>query len=197
MIAMTIASEWHSRRLIMRKAAARGGLGCALRRAIMGVLALVAAAPVMAEDRAEMITASNPAGIIIAMLNAGHNPELKTDRTGDPMIVSRGPKASLFVLFYGCSAETHDNCQSIRFQVAFDRAKPWSPQEAMKLADDLAFLSVRLDNEGDPFLHWDLVLGDGMPITTFVRNLRAFEESVTLAADIIHAEEKAELMRQQ
>jgi hypothetical protein len=163
----------------------------------MGLLALIATAPAMAEDRAEMITASNPAGIVIAMLNAGHNPELKTDRTGDPMIVSRGPKASLFVLFYGCNAETHDNCQSIRFQVAFDRAKPWTAQEVLNLADQLAFLSVRLDNEGDPFLHWDLVLGDGVPLTTFVKNLRAFEESVTLAADIIYAEEKAELKQQQ
>lgn len=197
MIAVTIAGGWHLHSLIMRKAESRGSLVCTMRRVILGFLGLVAAAPAMAEDRTEMIIASNPPGIVIAMLNAGHDPELTTDRTGDPMIVSRGPKASLFVLFYGCNAETHDNCQSIRFQVAFDRAKPWTAQEALSLADQLAFLSVRLDNEGDPFLHWDLVLGDGVPITTFVKNLRAFEESVTLAADIIHAEEKAELMRQQ
>jgi hypothetical protein len=167
-----------------------------MQRFVIGLLGLVAAAPAMAEDRPEMITASKPAGIVIAMLNAGHDPELTTDRVGDPMIVSRGPKATLAVLFFGCNQDTHDNCQSIRFQVAFDRAKPWTAQEALKLADDLAFISVRLDDEGDPFLHWDLVLGDGVPLTTFIRNLRAFEESVTLAADIVHAEEKAELTRQ-
>jgi hypothetical protein len=109
------------------------------------------------------------------------------------MIIARGDYATLFVLFFGCKPETHDKCQSIRFQIAFDRAKPWNAAEALNLANELPFLSVRLDGEGDPFLHWDLVLGDGIPLPVFIANLRAFEESITLAADIIHAEEKAEL----
>lgn len=196
MIAISKVGDRHFRRSIKLKVELRRGVRCTMRRFFMGMLGLVAAVPTMAEDRGEMITASNPPGIVIAMLNAGHNPELTRDRTGDPMIISRGPKASLFVLFYGCNPQTHDNCQMIRLQVAFDRAKPWNAKDALDLANELAFLSVRLDEEGDPFLHWDLVLGDGVPLTTFIRNLRAFEESITLAADIIHAEEKAELMRQ-
>lgn len=173
-----------------------------LRRAIVVVLAalgLLATAPLAAQEqgRTEIIAASNPPGIVIAMLNAGFNPELTTDREGDPMIIARGTNANLFVLFFGCNPETHDNCQWIRFQVAFDRAKPWSPAEAINLTQQLAFLSVRLDGEGDPFLHWDLVLGEGIPLPVFIKNLRAFEESITLAADIIYAEEKAALTGQQ
>ena len=170
----------------------RGGLRLAL-----AALGLVLAGPLTAQDRAETIAASDPPGIVIAMLNAGFKPELTKDRTGDPMIISRGDYASLYVLFFGCNPESHDNCQSIRFQVAFDRAKPWSPAEALNLANEFPFLSVRLDAEGDPFLHWDLVLGEGIPLPVFIKNLRAFEESITLAADIIYAEEKAELMGQQ
>ncbi len=165
-------------------------------RPALAALGLMLAAPLAAQERAEIITASNPPGIVIAMLNAGFNPELTKDRTGDPMIISRGDYANLYVLFFGCNPESHDNCQSIRFQVAFDRAKPWSPPEALNLANEFPFLSVRLDGEGDPFLHWDLVLGEGIPLSVFIKNLRAFEESITLAADIIHAEEKAELMGQ-
>lgn len=166
-------------------------------RHILAALGLVAAAPLAAQERTETITASNPPGIVIAMLNAGFNPELTTDREGDPMIVSRGTNATLYVLFFGCNQTTHDNCQSIRLQTAFDRAKPWSPAEALNLANELPFLSVRLDGEGDPYLHWDLVLGEGIPLSVFIKNLRAFEESITLAADIIYAEEKAELLGQQ
>ncbi|MFM7402715.1 MAG: YbjN domain-containing protein [Erythrobacter sp.] len=163
----------------------------------LGILGLIAGAPLVAQDSTEMLIASKPAGIVIAMLNAGYNPELTTDRMGDPMIVSRGPNASLFVFFFGCHAETHDNCHSIRFQVGFDRSKPWNAQDALNLANELPFLSVRLDKEGDPFLHWDLVMGDGILRTTFVKNLRAFDESVTTAAETIYAEEKAELLQQQ
>lgn len=163
-----------------------------LKTAALSFLGLLIASPAMANDRGEMVTASNPAGIVVAMLNAGHNPELTTDRVGDPLIISRGPGANLVVYFFGCDATTHDRCQSIRLQVGYDRAKPWTAQEAMKLSDEFPFLAVRLDQEGDPYVHWDLVLGDGIPVPTFVKNLRAFEESVTLAADLVYAEEKAE-----
>jgi hypothetical protein len=163
----------------------------------LAALGLLTTTPLAAQERTDTIAASNPPGIVIAMLNAGFNPELTTDRTGDPMIIARGTNANLFVLFFGCNPTTHDNCQWIRFQVAFDRAKPWSPAEAINLTQELAFLSVRLDEEGDPFLHWDLVLGEGIPLPVFIKNLRAFEESITLAADIIYAEEKAEMLGQQ
>jgi hypothetical protein len=164
---------------------------------VLAALGLLVSAPLTAQERSDTIAASNPPGIVIAMLNAGFNPELTTDRTGDPMIVARGSHATLYVLFFGCNSSTHDNCQSIRLQVAFDRAKPWTPAEALNLANELAFLSVRLDAEGDPFLHWDLVLGEGIPLSVFIQNLRAFEESITIAADLIHAEEKAALLQQQ
>ncbi|KPQ31587.1 MAG: putative bacterial sensory transduction regulator [Porphyrobacter sp. HL-46] len=142
-----------------------------------------------AQDR--VITASNPAGIVVALMNMGFNPELTTDGIGDPLIVSRGTGGVFSVFFFGCDETSHDNCQSIRIQVGYDREQPWTPAQAMQLSAQFPFLAVRLDPEGDPFVHWDLHLGAGIPEPVFVRNVRAFEESVTLAADIVYAEEKA------
>jgi hypothetical protein len=163
----------------------------------LALLGVMNASHAQAEDRSDMVTASNPAGIVVAMLNAGHSPELTTDRVGDPMIISKGPGANLVVYFFGCNATTHDKCQSIRLQVGYDRAKPWTAQEAMQVSNEFPFLAVRLDEEGDPYVHWDLVLGEGIPVPTFVKNLRAFEESVTMAADLVYAEEKGERAKSQ
>ena len=51
-----------------------------------------------AQDR--VITASNPAGIVVALMNMGFNPELTTDGIGDPLIVSRGTGGVFSVFFF-------------------------------------------------------------------------------------------------
>lgn len=167
-----------------------------LRHAIAGLFCLALASQAQAQTQdsksPELIAASNPAGIVVTLLNMGFNPELTTDPVGDPLIVSRGNGGVFSVFFFGCDETTHDNCQSIRIQVGFDREKPWTPAEAMQLSMEYPFLAVRLDKEGDPFVHWDLYLGEGIPEMVFVRNVREFERSVTLAADMVYAEQLAE-----
>lgn len=162
-----------------------------VRNAIAALCLLGLSAQVQAKETEQVITASNPAAIVVTLLNMGFDPELLKDGVGDPLIVSRANGAVFSVFFFGCDATSHDNCQSIRLQAGYDRAKPWTPAEAMQLSNAYPFLAVRLDEEGDPFVHWDLYLGAGIPESVFVGNVRAFEESVTLAADIIYAEEKA------
>ncbi|OBV10104.1 hypothetical protein I603_2665 [Erythrobacter dokdonensis DSW-74] len=163
-----------------------------LMNAIACLLFLSLSCQAHARNSAEVISASNPAGMVITLLNMGFNPELTTDPVGDPLIISRSNGGVFSVFFFGCNETTHDACQSIRLQVGYDRAKPWNPVEAMQLSAEYPFLAVRLDQEGDPFVHWDLYLGEGIPETVFVRNVRAFEKSVTLAAELVYAEEKAD-----
>lgn len=162
-----------------------------LKYALLCLTALAFAGQAHARDSADVITASDPAGIVVTLLNMGFDPELTKDQIGDPLIISRSNGAVFSVFFFGCNETTHDNCQSVRMQVGYDRAKPWTPAEAMQLSGKYPFLAVRLDDDGDPFVHWDLYLGEGIPETVFVRNVREFERSVTLAAELVYAEEKA------
>lgn len=162
-----------------------------LKYALCCLAALTLPGQAHARDSANVTTASDPAGIVVTLLNMGFNPELTTDPVGDPLIISRSNGAVFSVFFFGCNETTHDNCQSIRIQVGYDREKPWTPAEAMQLSMEYPFLAVRLDKEGDPFVHWDLYLGEGIPEMVFVRNVREFERSVTLAAELVYAEEKA------
>jgi hypothetical protein len=162
-----------------------------LKNAIAGLFLLGLSVQAEAQETEEVISAGNPAGMVVALLNMGFSPELVKDGVGDPLIISRSNGAVFSVFFFGCNETTHDACQSIRVQVGFDRDKPWTPAEAMQLSREFPFLAVRLDEEGDPFVHWDLYTGEGISETVFVRNIREFERSVTLAAELVYAEEKA------
>ena len=159
--------------------------------AFAGLFFLFVGGQAHANTSSEVISASNPAGIVVTLLNMGFNPELTADPVGDPLIISRSNGAVFSVFFFGCDENKHDACQSIRLQVGYDRANPWTPAQAIQLSQEFPFLAVRLDQEGDPFVHWDLYLGEGIPEAVFIRNVRQFERSVTLAAELVYAEEKA------
>ena len=150
---------------------------------------LATSAPVSAEAPADTISAADPGAIVLALTNAGFAPELKKDLAGDPLIISRGRGAVLSVFFFGCDETTHDKCQAIRLQVGYDRAKPWNAADAMQLSARYPFLAVRLDEDGDPFVHWDLHLAEPIPLAAFIANVREFERAVTFAADFVYAEE--------
>lgn len=149
------------------------------------------ASQALAQAPGEAVSASKPAGLAATLRKMGFSPELTTDQVGDPLIISRANGGVFSVIFFGCNEATHDACQSIRMQVGFDRAKPWTAAEAMQLTSEYRFLGVRLDEDGDPYVHWDLHLGEGIPEAVFMQNVRAFEQSVTLAAEIVYAEEMA------
>lgn len=157
--------------------------------AALGGGLLATSTPVSATAPADTISAADPAAIVVALKNAGFNPELKKDLVGDPLIISRGRGAVLSVFFFGCDETTHDKCQAIRLQVGYDRAKPWNAATAMQISARYPFLAVRLDEEGDPFVHWDLHLAEPIPLKAFLANVREFERAVTEAADFVYAEE--------
>ncbi len=142
-------------------------------------------------DRAEMITAKNPAELTIVMMNAGYDVELTQDGVGDPMISAELAGMPLRVYFYGCDAETNDGCTSLQLSTGFDRAQPWSRGEALEISERFRFASVRLDEEGDPFISWDIVTGDGIPASVFLQSIKQFERTIELTAEVVFAEENA------
>lgn len=72
----------------------------------------------------------------------------------------------------------------------FDRAKPWTAEAAIKISNDYRFAAVTLDDEGDPYLRWDIVTDEGISTRVFVRSLRRFEDTVRVAQDVIFADEQ-------
>jgi hypothetical protein len=160
--------------------------------AVMGFACAAVSMPLAAQGKADMLTAKEPAGIVIALLNAGYDATLDTDDFDDPLIKFEGEGYKYDMLFYGCDETTHEGCDSVQLRVGFDRAKPWNADEAIKLSRENRYTAVALDDEGDPFLFWDIVTGDGIPAAVLIDSIQRFESNAELAAETIFAEENAE-----
>ena len=148
--------------------------------------------PLAAQGKGETLSAKEPAGIVIALLNAGYDATLETDDFDDPIIRFEGEGYKYDMLFYGCDETTHEGCNSVQLRVGFDRAKPWNAEEAMKLMREYRYTSVYLDDEGDPYIVWDIVTGDGIPAAVFLDSIERFESNAEQSADMIFAEERVE-----
>lgn len=156
------------------------------------VVASTIAAPLAAQNGRDTLSAQQPAGIVIALLNAGYDASLEADGLDEPLIKFEGQGYKYDMLFYGCDETTHDKCDSVQLRVGFDRAKPWTADEALKISREYRYASVVLDDEGDPYILWDIVTGDGIPASVFLDSVTRFEETAGLAAELIFAEENAE-----
>ena len=135
------------------------------------------------------VSAEDPNGIVSVLELAGYEAELDVDTAGDPMIITELGGWEARILFYGCDENTHDGCDSLQFLVGFDRANPWTAEEAMRLSSQYRYTSIWLDEEGDPFIQWDVVTADGIPTKVFLRSVREFTQAITNATNLIFAEE--------
>jgi hypothetical protein len=151
--------------------------------------ALVLSSATQAQDS---VVATDPSGVAQAMEYAGFSADLTTDQTGDPMIRTSFDRYTGVVFFYDCDEATHDGCQSVQFNAGLDRKKPMSPAAALGLAKKYRFASVHLDDEGDPYVGWDVLVGHGIPRELFVLALRRYSATLDDIADEVFAEERGQ-----
>jgi hypothetical protein len=138
-----------------------------------------------------MISASDPAGMVRAMEQAGYDTKLTTDAYGDPKIGTEFSGWSGSVIFYGCDKTTHDKCDSVQFSVGFDRKTPLPLTILNEMMRKERFTSMYLDDEDDPYLTWDILTANGMPTGLFMRTAKRFSEQVELVSDRVFEEERA------
>lgn len=139
--------------------------------------------------QAQTVSASNPKGLLSAIKAAGYEAELTTDKVGDPMIETTLNSYKVIVLFYGCDEKSHKNCDSVQFSTGFDRETPMDPVKALNIAREWRFLAVSLDDEGDPYLRWDVLTAGGIPQSVFMAAFRRYGETIESAAEMIFEDE--------
>ncbi|MFC4255488.1 YbjN domain-containing protein [Altererythrobacter xixiisoli] len=154
----------------------------------------LAAVPTLAQSKSNAVTATakDPAGIVRLLQQAGHTASLTTDDWGDPKIEMQLAGRSGAILFYDCDETTHDKCRSIQFSVGFDRAKPMPFSMLNDLVRSQRFMAMYLDDEGDPFMQWDIIMDEGIPSAVFLTAVKDFEGRVEYAANVIFAEERGQ-----
>lgn len=157
---------------------------------IVAVLAMQAAG-VQAAAPAATVSAADPGAIAEALDFAGYKTTIATDDLGDPMISTELNGWPTTIYFYGCDDTTHQGCDALRLEAGFDRAKPWNGEEAMKISEKFRFAATYLDKDGDPWIAWDILTGDGIPTKVFLRAMREFGSTLESASEIAFAEENA------
>lgn len=127
-----------------------------IKQTILASLLLGAAGTASASP---MITA-DPARIAGVLMEEGYRAEMDTDSQGDPLIRSASSGVNYSIYFYGCT--NGFNCSEIQFSAGFDL-----DPGAIGLRDinmwnsEKRFGQAFLDDEGDPYVQFDVNLGDG------------------------------------
>ena len=152
---------------------------------------LIAAAPLAAQGEA-MVSAKDPQGILRALEAAGYEAALETDGQGDPMITTELSGWPSRIYFYGCDETTHAGCDSVQFSAGFDRKQPWSATDALALSTRYRFASVWLDDEGDPYIMWDVITGDGIPAKVFLSSVLYFTDAIDNVSSVVFADQPAQ-----
>lgn len=158
----------------------------------IAALAGVCAFPLGAQEVPATVSAANPEGMIQVLRFAGYSAALDSDTYGDPLIDTEFAGWSGSIVFFGCDEDTRMGCDSVQLRAGFDRAEPM-PLELLN--DALAngrYVAVHLDEEGDPWVRWDIVTGngEGIPASVFMKSVNSFAMQIGTVADVVFAEER-------
>lgn len=159
-------------------------------RFTLALAASTVALPAAAQTPPMTVSAADPEGMASVLRFAGYPAKLTTDDYGDPQIDTQFSSWEGAIMFYGCDEDTHTGCDSIELRVGFDRAEPMT----LALFNEVAssrYIAAFLDEEGDPWINWDIITGngEGIPAPVFMQAVNEFADGVEYAADLVFAEE--------
>lgn len=158
------------------------------------VLFLFGGAPAAAQDReqcpAGLVCASAPATVLAAMEKAGLKPELSTDSTGDPLISSAEAAYRFDVTFYGC--EANKACDSLRFEVQFQKEDNGTIALANKWNADHRFIQASVKDDGRFVMAYDVATIGGINPRNFQDVLEWWASMLGEAGKFFEAEVGAE-----
>jgi hypothetical protein len=133
------------------------------------VLTLFLSTAARAEDTEKcptaLICASDPATIVVALQEAGYKAKLEKDAMGDPMIASSASGYDFNVYFYGCKSAAR--CDSLQFQVSFEKDGANTPELANKWNSTKRFGQAAISEKGSFVLGYDISTVGGVNSKNF------------------------------
>ena len=159
-----------------------------MKKLFCGVL-LCAASPLAAQSGTDLVSAKEPTSISRLLTSSGYQIEAVTLEDGRPVIATEVNGFSIELQFSGCDSALSADCDSIMLVSSFDRAEPWTAEEAIAVNKQFRFVAISLDDEGDPLITWDIVTGDGIPAQVLLTSLDYFGSALQDSADLIFAAE--------
>lgn len=120
----------------------------------------------MAPQPTPVFSASQPQVLSTYLQDRGYRALLETDSQGDPVIRSSAAGVDFSIYFYGCDGG--QNCTTISFSAGFDLIDGTTAEVMNEWNRANRFAYAYIDDEGDPFLNYDVTFADGgLPPATF------------------------------
>lgn len=145
-----------------------------MRLVALAAAALIATGPAAAAD--SPVDAARPDTVVDAVREAGFRAQLTEDDYGDPMIETSMAGVDILIIFYDC--QDHAACESLQLSAGFDRENPMLAQRVEEWNAARRFGTVSLDEEGDPYLRWDVITKGGISFEAFESTLRGYESTI-------------------
>ena len=150
-------------------------------------MALLAAPPVAAQvidpfeqqngGRVAFLAGNDIDAMIEIMRDEGFRARRDVDGYGAPMITSSAAGRDFNVYFYGCD-DAGGNCVSMQFKAGFDMEKGTTTAVVNDWNARKRYASAYLDDEDDPFIDYDVMLGGGVSLDAFKQSLYTWERAV-------------------
>jgi hypothetical protein len=140
-------------------------------------LALVLSAPAALS---QTVDASDPERLAKLLRDEGYRAKVGKDEVGDPKISSSSQGVDWAIYFYDC---VDDQCKSIQYSIGFDTQNGVSLELMNSWNRANRYAKAHVDDEGDPFLKYDVDLDGGVTPANFVDTLKLWE---SLLGDFIH-----------
>lgn len=182
--------DWH-------KEAERRSGGRLVKIVCLGALAALAvliALPASAQEaEPPSISASKPEVLHKVLREAGYDAELIADREpGDGAAIRLDSEGGgSFILLSDCDEAVPDACDTLVLSSAWDRDTPMSPQRVAAANREFRYVSVWLDDEGDPYAQWAIVTRlEGIPAPVFLNTLQRYLGVVDDLSDFVFADDE-------
>lgn len=145
-----------------------------------------------AQDRApcgtDLICASEPDTVTHALEKAGLKVTRSADNQGDPMLTATGATYEFDVYFYGC--EQHKHCDSLRFQVAFQKDGENTPELANKWNVGKRFMQASVPADGRFIVAYDVGTIGGVNQRNFADTIDWWQSMLSELGDFFQEELK-------
>ena len=109
----------------------------------------------------QMVDATAPGVLADILRQEGYSAKLETDKVGDPIIQSASHGVTWAIYFYDCNSDGR-YCKDIQFAAGFDKNRPTELARINEWNRGKRFGKAYLDEEGDPFIEYDLTFEGGV-----------------------------------
>jgi hypothetical protein len=136
--------------------------------------------PVLAEDNEPcgtgLICASAPSTVVKALQDGGYRAKLDKDSNGDPSISSSTAGYNYEIYFYGC--KENKNCDSLQFQVSFQKDETHTAELANKWNNKWRFGQAAVTDKGAFVVSMDVSTIGGLNGTNFADSLNWWDATM-------------------